>query len=195
MTSLHQVLTDWTTASGSGKVSVMYFLGAGDIDDIRGKLDGFWQDMKGALNENVVYNIQTSGVDIEDSDGSLVGSWASATAHTDNGLQPTEPVADATQILLRWLTTVVADGHFVQGRTFIPGLHVGALEGGNLDAASRSAINGFMADFLATLPDLVVWHRPIKDPITHSVIRDGSFALVSSGVCDSELAVLRRRRN
>ena len=79
-------------------------------------------------------------------------------------------------------------GRLLQGRTFIPGISSGQLDGGQLSSACVTAFSTAQSTFLASIPaDMVIWHRP-------KGVTPGTYFAVDSGATWNELAVQRRRR-
>lgn len=178
----------WTTVNGGGKVSVLNFFAAGTVSDQRAALETLLDGVCLSLDDTTSYVVETSGREFEDTTGTLTGSWADATARTGQGAATNEPVADATQMLIRWYTPSIINGRFLQGRTYIPGVAAGNLQGGNLNPTSQAGLQVYVDAFIATPAELVVWSRPTGS-------RPGSSDTVTTGAIWNEFAVLRRRRN
>lgn len=174
-------------ASGSGKVSVMYFLADGAVAAQRTALGTFWGAVDGALDNSVQWSVRGEGIEIDDATGTLVDSWAEASAKTGQGAGNDNPVPDAAQVLVRWRTSSVVNGRFLVGRQFIPGL--GALNStdGNVGGTSITIVQNAANALIASGTGLVVWHRPGPSGT-------GSSTAVSTASVWSELAVLRKRR-
>lgn len=187
MATIRQILVDWTTISGSGKVSVFYFTSAVAVATQRAALGTFLGATDAHLDNSCSWTIRTTGVDVDDASGALVDSWADATAQTGTGAGGTEPVADATQILVRWKTPTILGGRFVQGRTYIPGCASSNEVNGNVVTATSSAIAGFANTLIGSGAGLLVWHRPISGS-------GGLGCVPETATVWSEFAVLRRRR-
>jgi len=185
--AVRQILTDWTTSSGAGKVSVMYFDAATAVATQRTALQAFWTATKAALDNATSYVIRTTGVDLDESTGQLVASWAETSAKTGTGAGVGDPVPDASMVLVRWKTSTILGSRFLQGRTFIPGLGAGNVTDGNLAPAAIAVIDPAAATLVGSAAALQVWHRPVSGS-------GGSAHSVTSGTCWTELAVLRRRR-
>lgn len=187
MANIRQVLTDWTTVNGSGKVTVMYFEQGISVAAQRLALGAFFLAVQAHLDNSVTWRVRTDGVEVDDGTGTLTGSWTDATARNGAGTGGGEPVADATQALIRWKTSSIVGKRFLQGRTFIPGLASSNEINGNIAAATQTAFNTAGNALIASAAGLVVWHRPISGS-------GGSHDAVSTCATWSELAVLRRRR-
>lgn len=187
MAVLREILTDWTTAAGTGFVTVMYFEQPIAVADQRLALDNFWQSCTAGLSNQTGYTIRTSGNEIEDTTGGLVDVWSDSTLYGDVGSFAGEPVPDASQALVRWRCAAIVGGRFLQGRTFIPGMASATVDNGNLSSASRTPIQTGANAFIASAAGLTVWHRPTAGA-------GGSHDAVSTAVVNEEFAVLRRRR-
>lgn len=192
--AMNQILTDWTTPSGGGKVTVMYFSAAGDINDQRIAVDNLFKDIGVGLDDSVSYQVRQEGVVLNDVDGALLDSWVDNFATGSSGDGTGQVVADATQVLIRWSTDTVVNGRFLKGRTFVPGLGNGNEANGNLATAAVATFQGVVDDFIAADVGFGVWSRPVRDPETHALVRDGLWLPATGGSVWSELAVLRRRR-
>lgn len=183
---MDEVLVDWTTASGGGKVSVLYVADT-TTEAFRGRLGTFLSGINSRLHTTTKWSIRGSGRKIDSATGTLLGEWIGSAAITGTGTGTGEPLPDACQALIRWNTGVVVAGRFARGRTFIPGLTTAGTTGGNLTPAVQSAIQTGATTLLAGGPSLLVWHRPVGGA-------GGTNNAVTSSTVWNELAVLRRRR-
>lgn len=189
MPSIRQITVNWASPGGGG-TSVLNFATAPDVAVQRTALQAFLQAWMVHTSAVVTYNISTSGREIDDATGGLTGAWSEGTAKTGIGGGGAQPVADATQVLVRWQTqTITPGGRFLVGRTFLPGLASTKLSQGNV----QSAVVTDMADAAEALitPEvqLVVWHRP------SALAPASGMAVQVDGVSVwQELAVLRSRR-
>lgn len=182
-----EILVDWTLASGSGKVSVFMFDPTPTIAAQRTALQTWLTAVKAHLDNSASYVIRTDGREMDDTTGALTGSWSETSAKTGTGGGTLEPVADATQMLVRWKTPTIVNGRFLQGRTFIPGLAASNEAGGNLASATSTSVQTANNALIASVSGLGVWHRPVSGS-------GGLFDLATTSNVWSELAVLRRRR-
>lgn len=190
---IRQIITYWTTINGGGKVSVMYFTSGNPVEDQRDSLEQLFDSCMAACDNSTSFVIRTEGVEVDDANGVLLGAWNDTTARTGTGAGAGEPVADASQILIRWRTPAIVEGRFVTGRTNVPGMGNGNLVNGNVGTSAQAIITGAANQLVNDAVGFGVWHRPLKDD-DGNVIRDGSFHEADSGNCWTELGVLRRRR-
>lgn len=119
--------------------------------------------------------------------GVLIGAATSSPETASYGTATDDPVANATQVLMRWGTGAVVSGRRLRGRTYVPGLHKSALAGGELLAAAQTAIQTTVDEIVA-LGLLHIWHRPVNGG-------GGQDRPVTGGSVWNELAVIRNRRN
>lgn len=179
----------WTTPGGGGQ-STFYTQGAeGQEQASATRIKAFLQDVAQGLTQSVTVNLDPEVRSLADVSGNLIGVTNINPGNAVVGTNNTQPVADASQVLFRWSTGRIHNGRRVAGRTFIPGLPVGSLAGGNLAAATVTDFASKLASFItATASDpLVVWHRPVNGA--------GGIAFsVTGGSVWPEIAVLRRRR-
>lgn len=180
----------WTTPGGGGQ-STLYTQGAEGGEQATATAIKTWlgQVAQGLTNQ-VTVNLDPEVRKLADASGTLTGVASVNPGNAVVGNNASQSVADASQVLFRWNTGVIHQGRRMVGRTFIPGLPVGSLDGGNLKAASAADFATKNAAFIASLSSdpLVVWHRPKHGS-------GGMTFVVSGGSVWSEMAVLRRRRN
>jgi len=188
MADLVEITTEWVTASGGGKVSVMYFLDSGGtINEQRNCVWGLWDGLKNVLDNGVTVNVASTGRVIDSATGGLISMWNDSAVLATAGIVSGECVADSTQGLIRWTTGTVFSGRMLRGRQFIPGISTAGLVSGNLSAGYQSNINTAAATFIGFGKGFVIWHRPQGGS-------GGGYATATAGTAWNELAVLRRRR-
>lgn len=183
-----EILVDWTTVNGAGKVSVFYFIQATAVASQRDELATFLGSIDGALSTGTSWSIRTTGRDLISASGGLEDAWTDPTVYVGAGSGGSVPVADSTQGLIRWHTDHIVGSRFLQGRTYIPGVASGSLSGGNLLAATATAWQVAGQALIDAGVQLAVWHRPVAGAGGEAWAAD---------VCsvNSEFAVLRRRRD
>lgn len=186
--ALQEVLIDWQSENAQPGLSVMYFKSTASIATVRAALDTMFTSVAARLDSLTTGTVRTAGKIIDETTGTLTGFWNDATAATWTGSATGNPVSNAAQGLMRWRTNNVVAGRLLQGRTYIPGISSGQIDGGQLSAACVTAMSTAQSTFLASIPgDMVIWHRP-------NGVTPGSFFAVDSGATWNELAVQRRRR-
>ena len=182
-----EILTDWTTPAGGGFRSVTFWDSAVAVADQRDQWQTFLETIATVLDDGTDWVIRTTGRDLDNATGTLVGEWNDVTPQIGGGAGSGESVPDAAQILVRWNTEQIINGRFLRGRTYIPGCQTAGLFGGNLSAANVAAISEAANDSLVDNNNFGVWHRPVAGA-------GGPFNLATSASCWAELAVLRQRR-
>lgn len=183
-----EILVDWTTASGAGKVSVFHFIEASHVADQRTTLAAFLTACNPTLAASTSWSIRTDGREIDTASGTLAGLWSDPTEHTGSGPGGnTAVLADATQVLVRWYTDHIVNGRVLRGRTYLPGIYRNVSEGGNVYVASRTAIASAGNTLATSGTQLAVWHRPTNGA-------GGVLWAVDTCTVWKEFAVQRRRR-
>lgn len=186
---VREILTDWNTPAGGGRVSVMYFDDTVSVVSQRAALATLWTTLEPRLGSTVTWTIRTEGRNLHTGNGQLLGQWEDTTSRTGTGNDAASTVIpDASQVLFRWRTGIVVKGRFLQGRTYVPGMTAASLTSGNVSAAARNEWNTAINTFLGANVGLEVWHRPVNQS-------GGTTGFVLTGSVWSELAVLRRRRS
>lgn len=192
-----QVVTEWTGPQGAGLLNIMHFAATDPAESgpIRAALADFFGGLDGVVSNQYRWDIQTSGKILDPLTGTLVGLWSETTPYGAPGAQSQQPVADATQVLVQWLTLRVLDGRLVRGRQFIPGLANGSLANGNLTSGVRAALGEVASDLVGADVGFGIWTRPRPARANPPrPARAGSFTPVAAGSVWSELAVQRGRR-
>lgn len=185
---VREILVDWTTASGGGKVSVFHFIEASPVEGQREALSDFLTACNSTLAASTSWSIRQEGRELNTVTGQLTGAWTESTSYGGAGSPGnTSVLADATQVLVRWYTDHVVDGRFLRGRTYLPGIFRNVSEGGNVYPASVSTITASGNVLAASGQQLCIWHRPKNGA-------GGVTWAVDTCSVWSEFAVQRRRR-
>lgn len=193
MANLDRIRVSWTGFPGSPGVSTFY---STDAPYTMGALYALYANMAAFLPIDVTISFPTTGDIIDPLNGSLTGTWAGPTEADVVGTG-TGPYAAPTGIMIRWDTGSILDGHRLQGRTYLVPAVGGIFDGdGSIATGPLGTARGFVAAFLtADSGRLVVWHRPVKDRITHAVTRAGGYTAVNGGTVPDEAVILRSRRD
>lgn len=186
--AVRQIEVIWEPPSGIQTASVMHFWDGVNVSTQRSRLNSFLQAIMQYFADSVSFTIATDGKVLDEGTGEMTGLWTEATPYVGQGSALEEPVADATQLLVRWNTNTIRAGRFVLGRTFLPGLAVTSLSDGNVDPAVIGPISTAASSFAGANSGFSVYSRP--RPGT-----PGALVTINSSGVSPELAVLRRRRN
>lgn len=187
MATMREWIINWTGPGSTPKLSVLYADNSFTAADQAGAINTLLLAYKPYMN--VLYSAQTKAAIrlIDDATGELVGLETFTPAPPVTGSSSGQPVADSSQVLLRWATGQIVNGRFVQGRTFLPGLGVGNLNNGNVASAVVTAMSTAANTFAAGAVGFGVWHRPKDDAA-------GDLLFMTGGSCWNEVAVQRGRR-
>lgn len=189
MANIREVIVDWTTLSGPGKVSVFHFAAPTvSVATQRAALGTMLMIIDSNLVEETEWSIRTEGRILESTTGELTGSWTDATVREGAGGASGNSVTDPTQVLLRWRTGQIRNGRFLIGRTFIPGLNEGYTTGGNIAPGILTTWGAAMSTFVGSASGFGVWGKP------SGTAGAGVFHEATGSQVWSEAAVLRRRR-
>lgn len=184
----HEILVDWSAPGGTGFRSVTYWDQNVPIGDQRAALSTFLGGLDLYIDSNCTWLIETTGRVQNDETGTLTGMWTDNTVATGVGAAVGDCVPDAAQMLLRWNASAIVNGRFLRGRTFIPGWSNTFVTDGNVNVATRTAVQTLINTFIAANVGFGVWHRPVASA-------GGLLSDVASGSSWTDFAVLRRRRN
>lgn len=183
---MRQITTNWSGPQGGG-LTVMNFADAVPVAAQRAALGAFWADWAEYLASPYTSTVDVEGREVNPATGLTTDFWTEGTPYAAAGGAGSNPVADATQVLIRWRTPDVVAGRRVQGRTFVPGLASTGLAGGGINAGAVAAFNAIAQGLVDADVGLGVWSRPTD-------ARAGTFNEVTSGSVWNELAVQRGRR-
>lgn len=184
---VREIIVDWTTPSGGGKATVMYFLEATAVTDQRDALETMLNGINSSMAVGTTWSIRTVGRELDTATGSLLGEWTDGRAKSGAGTSTGEPLPDASQALIRWTTGNVVAGRFLKGRTFIPGISALFSVDGNLGGLALTNMTNAVNTFVAAAVQAAVWHRPVSGA-------GGVAWAIEGGSVWTEFAVLRRRR-
>lgn len=182
-----EILTQWVTPGG-GATTVMNFQTTTPAAAQRAAIEALFNDLSVGLSSQVSFTVAQEGAEYDDATGLQTDFWTDPTVRGGTGDAGGEPVADATQVLIRWRTPAVVAGRRLQGRTFVPGYLSTGVISGNVSTATQTAFTAAAVAFAGAGVGFAVYSRPTAG-------RAGTLAAVNSGSCWSELAVQRRRRN
>lgn len=188
MAVLREIITDWQS-NGVYSNTVMFFRADQPVADQRTALNAFWNGTKGFLSNQYNWSVRQEGREINDGDGSLAGAWSVAAPLSGTGTDTSQPVPEASQVLVRWATGIVVDGRFLKGRTYVPGVATGYSASGQVLASVRTNFTASGNNLATAAVGFAIWHRPSPGGT------DGQSAVVTSSSVWNEFAVLRRRRS
>lgn len=184
---MREILTTWVSPGAGNGTTVMYFDEEISLDIQRDALAAFWGSVDAHLTTGTTWTIALDGRLINEATGTLTGLWSGNVQHTASGTSGTNAVSNSSQAMFRWATGQIERGRFVTGRTFVPGFSTAGLANGEINAATRTALNAAAATFVQAGTGFGVWHRPINGS-------GGAHHVATGGTVWQELGVQRRRR-
>lgn len=170
MTAMERVEVIWSGAVGLPGVSVFY--GDTTVPSLNSDLFTFFDSIKALVPSGVQISIPNSGDLIEDSDGSLAGSWSSSgggvVTATGSGGYPA-----SVGMAVVWNTNGIRGSRRVRGRTFLCPLVNLCFDTNGTIETTRLAVVQNAATVLASAGNLRVWSRPslaLGAGTSHSVL-------------------------
>lgn len=194
MARIYRHRVTFTGGPGGDGVATFYSL---DPAGMELPLKDFWMlALKDLVPSTITITIPASGEQIEATDGSLVGAWASGSVLALPGGSG-GPFASPVGALVNWITPTFTDGSHIRGKTFLVPLAASVFDlTGNIAAGTLTVLQGLADVFVtSTANNFVIWHRPIMAPGNPIPTRNGSFAFVTSAVVPDKAVVLRSRRD
>lgn len=159
----------------------------------------FFAAIASLLPTGLTVSVASSGDLIEETTGTLAGTWSSTPVPAVVTGTGTGAYAGNAGAVVHWLSSTVVKTRRLRGRSFLVPLVSTAYDtAGSLSAGTLSTLTPAAQALMdATAGHLVVWHRPVKAKPTHVppiVAAPGSKAAVTS-IRVPDLAVsLRSRR-
>lgn len=191
---LFRVVVAW---SGNGvignAVNVLHFDGSNQTAPPVAAIKTAYNNVAARLAPGVTITVPSSGDIIEDTDGSLQGTWSGTGGSVTGGSAGTASAA-GVGACVSWYTGGIVQGkrgpRRLRGRTFLVPLSNASYESnGTLESTTLSSLKAF-ADGLMGAGGLAVWHRPNKT----LVLPGNSYAVLSNNVRD-KVAILTSRRD
>lgn len=164
--------------------SIMHF--ANELGDAQSAADAartFFDAIKGGLQTGQFVRVDPEVFEVNVGTGKVEGA-TTITSTQVTGTNSDDVLPQATQLLVRWRTGQFIDGRELRGRTFIPGYVQGASSAaGEVATTTQGTVNTAAATLVGN-SDFGIWSP------TNAV-----FATATSGICWTEWAVQRGRRD
>lgn len=201
MYRVRTVLSGWQGAPG---LSTCYFDTAGvatstDALTAVNRVRSAWDAIKGVLSSSTTAQVSGQVDTIASTDETLTGGFTVTTPAivTGTGVGNTGPAQVSAGLVL--LTSTIIRGRRLRGRINVSPL-VSAQTGTVLPSA---ALNAALVSFGTALltasppatPPLVVWSRPVRDPVTHAITTLGSQFVANGSTPAAKFFSLRSRRD
>jgi hypothetical protein len=200
---LARVNCAWQNWPGAPGVTTFFLstLSQANIDAFR----TFFNSIAGLIPSNLTIQVPGSGDYIDETDGSISGTWAVGTTPAVVNGSGAGAYAGNAGLLIHWLTNGIVGGRRLRGKTFIVPTIATTFEtnGSPTSAAITTLTNAGNALLTAVGSGMAVWSRPVVahtkyDPKTGQGTgvpgRTGSYSAVN-GIRVPDLAIsLRSRR-
>ena len=176
----------WSGFPGAPGYSIFY---ATPGTGISGDIKTFFTSCRTEMPSSVTITSPTGGDSFDPVTGTLTGTWSGGVGGTTVGMSAAA-YAGPAGACVTWLTSGIANGRRVRGRTFLVPLSSSAYQtDGSLAPGSLTALQA-AADTLvsSSAGNLLVWHRPVGGG-------GGSAHPVVGAKVSDRVAVLRSRRS
>jgi hypothetical protein len=158
-----QVRVAWSGFVGGPGISTHYIPGV--TSTTLTALRTMYNGLTGVLPTGVTLTFPTEGDVIQAGTGELVTTWTVASAPAAVVGAGAGAMNSAQGCQIKWVTSDVADGHALKGRTFLVPTAAGVFGTDGLLTASVQATIYAAANALATsATPWHVWHRPVYAP-------------------------------
>lgn len=186
MASLERVVVEWNAGTALPGISVFY--GVPSVPTLANEVYDFFDAIKGLIPSSISVTVPSSGDMIEDSDGSLSGTWSASGV---GSLSMTGSGAYAAGCGLRvvWRTNGIRNGRRVRGSTFICPIVTNNYDANGTIATSPLSTVQTAATVLASSGTLAVWSRPSPGGAAN-----GDSNIVLNALVPDRVTSLRSRR-
>lgn len=167
---------------------LMTFYSVVAVPSAKAAVEAFLDDVKGLWPTGLTARVPNSGDLIEDSDGSLVGTWSEGSAATITSTG-SGSYAAGVGVRIQWNTNGIRNGRRVRGATFLCPLTTLQFDNQGTIGSTPLATIQAAADALAADDTLLIWSRPSPGGGSNGE----SNAVVSATVPD-RITALRSRR-
>ena len=187
MATLHRLRVPWTGSAVVGPgLSTFYF--SGTMTGKPAAVVAFFTAVAGAIAPGVTWTIPSSGDDLDDSTGQLLGAWSASGGGTvvSSG---TGVFAAGVGARVVWETGNVHLGRRVKGSTFLVPLSAAQYQadGTIVNATSANLQAAGAALVTATTPDFRIWSRP-------NALGQFAVSSVTAATSPDQVSTLRSRR-
>jgi hypothetical protein len=185
MATIRRYEVVWSGISALPGLSVFY----SDAATAAGAdIKAFFTAIKGFFPSSLTWNVPTSGDEISDATGQLVGGWTDAGGGTVTS-SGVGAYAAGTGGFVTWQTGTIVSGRRLKGRTFlVPLLHDSYDSGGNVTSGTRTTLQT-AATALVTAGTTKIFHRP-----TSIGAANGTSSVLSGATVSPQVTSLRSRR-
>lgn len=189
MTTLNRVLVSWAGPQVVGlAANVLHFSGSDSAVPVAAIRSAYAQ-LAGILPAGLTITVPTTGDQINDTTGDLVGVWNATGGGVAAG-SASASAAAGVGACVSWQTGGIVNGRRLRGRTFIVPLARDVFDGtGKVFSGSLTSLEAFATALQASGP-LAVWHRPTSKTAT-----DGNSYGVISHRISPKVAFLSSRRD
>ena len=185
MAGMNRIQVTWNTGSGGPGLSTFYLDNA--VTDVSA-LTAFFTALKPYAPPVVTWSIPSSGDQIDESNGHLVGSWTGTGGGSMTATGGTAYAA-GTGLFIRWNTPLIVGTRRLKGRTFFCPLSSANYDTNGTIADSVVTAIQTAASNLVVNADCKIWHRP-----TAALPSSGQTSVVTSAVVVDRVTSLRSRR-
>lgn len=178
----------WTWTGFSGAPGYSIFYATPDVG-LSGVINTFWGTVAEYLPTAVTIAGPTTGDRLDETTGTLTGTWTGGAGGTEPG-RGAGAFAAPAGVSVTWLTAGVKNGRRVRGRTFIVPIIASAYANdGSLETTAHAELQA-AADALvaAAAGDLKVWSRPVGG------VGGSAYPVTGARVAD-RVSILRSRRD
>jgi hypothetical protein len=184
MTDMERIVVAWNGVSGLPGVSVFY----GDVGgSANATLKTFFTACQSLFPTGLSWTVPGAGDLIDDATGALTGSWVNAGGGGTVAASGAAAHAAGTGAYVNWLTSGIANGRRVRGRTFMCPLINSAYDGQGTILNTNLTTLQTAATAVCTAGNTLVWHRP-------GVGAGSSFQPFGAVVPDQVTSLRTRRR-
>jgi len=188
--AIHRIRVTWSGGALVGPGVSTFYAKTMSSDALLTAIKDFYTAIVMQVPTGVQWNVLSSGDIINESDGTLAGSWSFPGAGGTVSSGFAETFVNGVGARVKWRTNGIHNGRRVTGSTFIVPIPISKYEGGgnlvaNIVNTLQSAGDALVA---ASGGDMVIWSKPAKGG------SDGESSVVTSCQAPDLVSWLRSRR-
>lgn len=196
--TIARVSCSWQNWPGAPGVSQFYGDGA-SMQPMVDALKTFFEAIKVYIPSPITITVPGSGDLIDETTGKINGAYGGLTVPAPIVGTGSGAYAGNAGFVCHWLTTTIAKGRRIRGRTFVvPAIATAFDTTGSLSSTALTAITNASAALVTSSGGIMqVWHRPVyavPKTTPPTIVTPGSKATVTSSRVPDLAVSLRSRR-
>lgn len=183
---MRRLRVTWTGLGGLPGLSTFYYgVASPNVSDCV----AFFNAIKSQFPTGLVWDIPSSGDELDDATGTLTGGWLGTGGGQVAATGSAASWAAGVGVRVRWDTNVINNGRRVRGGTFLTSCVAPLYDnGGSISTASLAIFQTAASNYAASGVAKGVWSRP-------TTTSPGLYAAINTATVPDKVTMLRSRRD